>query len=272
MIEQQRTMEVPGAGIVRDGGPTTQHSEYPKHMRHPGYQRGTPDKEIKVVDETGRPTGQLRYAGGTSIRLPPVLVLNESQEEFHKSQGYETVGKSDPAAFARLVADAEPVQDNYKPIEYPKWSHGKLVRDAAEEADHLAALGIDKMGRPVESETMSEPVTGEPALETEANTLEVWPAVQGAAAGAESTSPKEREPWEEEIVALKAKIAALEAEKAPPVVTEPEQASASSTAPPEMTRGEKIKAGIARKKAEREAAEQAKALQDEVQAEAGEEE
>lgn len=292
MIEQHRTMEVPGAGIVRDAGPTTQHSEYPKHMRHPAYRRGKPDKEIKVTDENGQPTGRLVYMGGESIRLPPVLVLNEAQEEYHKSQGYETVGKSDPAAFARLVADAEPVAENYKPIEFPKWSHGKLVQDAAEEADHLAALGIDKHGIPLGAKAdkpLDELIAALPV------DVKHQMAVEGIA---HQVMQEAREDEEDEIAALEARLAALKAKKAAPVVEarikealgptctevieevgkiheerifkEQADAVAVEKAAKKAAHGERIKAGIARKKAEREAAAAGKALQDEVEAEAEE--
>jgi len=205
LIEQHREMLVPGQGIVRDRGPTKEYSEFPKHMTHPGFQPGTGDKEHKVMDENGNPTGRVYYSGGRSIRFPPVLVHTEAQEEYHASQGYVTIGKSDAAAFARAVATAVPVPEEHKPIEYPKWSHGKMVNNADEEAEHLRDLGIDALGRPLAS---SEP-PGDPVVNAEANTLEVWPAVSGAAA----QPPVATE--EEEIAALEARLAALKAARAP---------------------------------------------------------
>ena len=87
LAQTPRTMQRPGQGIVRDGGPATQHSEYPKHMVHPGFQPGTGDQEVKVPDpQTGKPW-RIAYVGGKSIRFPPVLAMDADQEAFHESQG-----------------------------------------------------------------------------------------------------------------------------------------------------------------------------------------
>lgn len=142
MIDQ-RTMQKPGEGIVRPGGSATEHQRYPLHMRHPGFQPGIPDKEIKVVDENGRPTGQLLYRGSQPIRYPDVLVHDADTEARHAADGYRPLGKSDPAAFAKAVAAAVPVKDSYQPVEYPKWVNGKLFNSAEEEA---AALGTEPPG------------------------------------------------------------------------------------------------------------------------------
>lgn len=127
MIEQ-RTLLTPGKGIVRADGPTTEHEEYPKHMVHRGYQPGFVGTKIES------PHGFSYYQGGTPIRFPPVLVMTKDQEEYHASQGYESIGKSDPAAFAKAVAEAAPLVGEYKPEEYPKWVNGKTVNSAEEEA------------------------------------------------------------------------------------------------------------------------------------------
>ena len=137
MIDQtaQRTMQQPGQGIVPAGRPTVDHKEYPKHMAHPQYQPGKPGPEIKS------PHGFSYNAPGTPIRFPPVLVKTAAQEEYHKSLGYETVGKSDPDAFNRAVGNGQiPDHVAYVPMEYPKWVMGKLVNNAEEEAKLVAAM------------------------------------------------------------------------------------------------------------------------------------
>lgn len=300
MIEQHRTMEQPGAGIVRDAGPNKQYEEYPKMMTHPGFRPGKADREIKVVDENGNPTGQLRYVGGESVRFAPVLVRNRMDEDYHASQGYEKPVKCDAAAFARLVADAQPVVENYKPIEYPKYVFGKIVYNAEQAEAWLIEMNINADGSPREAAPMSsEPsvlddLAGEPALDTDVNTLEVWPAVPGSAAGSEVASE------EDEIAAIEARLAVLKAKKAEPqhqisatTFGEGNEPQPRQQPEPDVTpaptaeyvaqriaimdvaaikaernaaRVAKIKATMARKKAEKTAA----ALRDEVQAEAGE--
>lgn len=142
MLDQNRTLLQPGQGIVRDAGPATNHSEYPKHMVHPGYRPGKAAKEVKLNDEAGNPGWKVAYVGGEAIRFPPVLVMDEKQEEFHKSQGYVSVGKSDPAAFARAVAAAAPPVETHVPEEYPKWivALGRSVNNAEEEAEALRVI------------------------------------------------------------------------------------------------------------------------------------
>lgn len=287
MIEQHRTMEVPGDGIVRDAGPNKQHEEFPRYMTHPAFRPGKPDKEIKVFNDAGQEVGK-RYMGGESIRFAPVMARTAAQRDEHLAAGYQDNGKTDAAAFQRLVASAEPVRESYIPIEYPKFVFGKIVDNAEEAEARLIELNINADGSPREAAPASseasvlDDLAGGPALDTEANTLEVWPAVPGAAAGSEAASE------EDDIAALEAKLAALRAKKGPPVTHDEavervtdvlaeiasEQASASSTAAPvaatkaekNAARVAKIKATMARKKAEKAAA----ALRDDVQAEAGE--
>lgn len=266
MIEQTREMLLPGAGIARDPGPTKQHEEFPRYMVHPGYQKGAPDKEIKELNENGSPTGRLFYRGGESIRFAPVLVRNAQDRDFHISQGYEDRGKSDAAAFARLVADAETVPENYKPIEYPKYCFGKIVNDAVEEEARLIEVNVNKDGTP--REASSEAPAAEPSVNAEVNTLDVFPGDPGSE--------------EDEIAALEARLSALKAKAAlspeRPFVVDAEAikdaVAAEAAAAPTMeefyektflpqkaakneARIAKIKATIARKKAEREAAEKA---------------
>lgn len=274
MIEQNREMLQPGEGIVRDPGPQKQHEEFPRYMTHPAYRRGKPDKEYKVLNESGQEIGK-RYMGGESIRFPPVLARSLADRDFHLSQGYVDNGKSDAAAFSRLVADAEPVQENYKPLEYPKYCFGKIVNDAAEEEARLIELNVNPDGSP--REAGSETPAAEPAIDAEVNTLDVFPGAQIAAVAALAGDPESEE---DEIAVLEAKLAVLKAKKdrtaqlkaeiaqleaeaepaaepaevtasADDIVQDAVAAEVAKEAPRKMTRGEKIAAGIARKKAER---------------------
>lgn len=124
-------MNQPGMGIVREPIPMTAHVEFPKHMRHPGFQPGTPDEEVKL------PGGKLAYAGGKSIRFPDVLVHGREQEEYHESLGYRSIGQSDPAAFARAVQAASPQAEVHQPVQYPKWVNGKIAHSIEDEAEIL---------------------------------------------------------------------------------------------------------------------------------------
>ena len=180
--QQQRTLQVPGQGIVTPPGPTRQYQEYPKLMRHPGYAPATIGQE--VVHESGK---FKYYVGGTAQRYPHVLVHSAMDEEHHKSLGYESKGSCSGAEFARMVQTYEPAPTVHVPEEYPKWVQGKLVKTAAEEA----AL----TGKPIE--TSSEPA-GAPALDTEVNTLTVF-------------KPKSDD---DEIAALEARLAEIKAKKA----------------------------------------------------------
>lgn len=130
---QPRTMQVPGAGIVPRGRPTTDFKEYPKMMTHPQYKPGKPSPPIK------HPSGFTYHGIGEPIRFPPVLVKHKADEEYHASQGYVSQGKCDAAAFDRAVgAGRIPEQVAYKPLEYPKWVQGKLCQNK-EEADRWEA-------------------------------------------------------------------------------------------------------------------------------------
>jgi hypothetical protein len=128
-------------GIVRDAPPVQTHNEYPKMMSHPAFQPAS------VGTEVTSPAGFKHHVGGTPVRFPPVLVKNEDDEEYYAAKGYVSQGKSDPAAFARAVATAAPVNTGYVPQRYPMWAGGVLVNNAEEEAAALAArqvqLGIE---------------------------------------------------------------------------------------------------------------------------------
>jgi hypothetical protein len=136
--------------IVRPEKPVTEHAEYPKHMTHPGYAPAVAAQPIP-----GDPQG--RYTHGSSERFPAVLVSNADDEEYYAAKGYVSVGKSDPAAFARAVAAAQPAQTNYKPVEYPKWAGGVLVNSAEEETAALAARRGQLAPPPVDAAPGAEP-------------------------------------------------------------------------------------------------------------------
>lgn len=263
----------PGQNVVVPPPPPQNFVEYPKMMTHPGFAPGVADKEIKVLDENGNPTGRVAYRGGRSVRYPPVLVMTADQEAQHASEGYCNSVSCDPAAFARAVASAAPAVLDYKPIQYPKWCHGKQVLDANEENEWLEELGIDADGKPVIKAKGNEQLAigtseapGEPALSAEANTLQVWP--QAAILDIESEV--------DEIAALEAKLAALKAKKAteqepvvtlnPEAVPEPLVMKEPTTEATELfatesaadrkkrEKSEKIKAGLARSKASKQKA------------------
>ena len=113
------------------------HREYPKMMQHPHFRKSqatklNPELNDKKSDFQGSPE-----------RFPPVLVHSEDDEELYTSQGYVTVGTSDPAAFARSVQSAPP--PDYKPLEYPKWLGGVLVTSADQEAELFPAQTAEVM-------------------------------------------------------------------------------------------------------------------------------
>ena len=128
--------------IVRGAPPERVHQKYPRHMTHPAYTPGSIGTEVKS------PGGFTYHVGGTPIRYAPVLVMDEGQEEYYKSQGYVTQGEFDPAAFAAAVATMRPAGEEYEPQEYPKWVGGKLVQNAEEEAraarERRVQLGIEE--------------------------------------------------------------------------------------------------------------------------------
>lgn len=206
----------PGEGRYSQPASPAQHVEYPKHMVHPGYQPGTIGQEVKS------PHGFSYYIGGTAIRFPPVLVMNADQEEMHAAQGYVSIGKSDPAAFARAAAAAVPVDPDHVPEPYPKWVAGRVVNSAAEEA---VALGQPAPEPPVEV------VPEKPAPELENARLRA------------------------ELAEMRA---LLESATAPPVVEPADPAESGprtiddllAADPATLTHGEKVRLGRHRAKAE----------------------
>lgn len=232
MSDSQRVMIRGHEAIIRDDPPTQTHNEYPKHMVHPGFQPGGIGAEITS------PHGFKYHAPGTSIRFPPVLVMNADQEEYQASQGYRVQGKSDPAAFARAVREMPvPVQDR---IEYPKWVGGVLCNSLEEEVaaaeKRRSQLGI-------------VPAPTEEAAEYEDD---------------ETDLPEPKTADQLRIEALEAQLAETNANMAkllallqPPATASTEPAALSEDVPKSvavkssLTHGQKIAAGRARKAAER---------------------
>lgn len=238
--------------IVHDEPPTQTHNEYPLHMVHPGFQPAT------VGEEVTHPSGRFKYhVGGTSIRFPPVLVLNADQRAYQESQGYVVQGKSNPDAFARAMQSlsTSPTQER---IEYPKWVGGVLCNSPEEEAvaaeKRRAQLGIVHK---TDQDYVAEGLEREDAM----------------IAGIKS-------PEQLQIEALQAQIAEMNANMAKLLALVPATAAApppdnldeirrlasageplidihKDTDPSSLTHGQKIAAGRARKAAER-AAQQGK--------------
>ena len=266
LAQTPRTMQRPGQGIVRDGGPATQHSEYPKHMVHPGFQPGTGDQEVKIADpQTGKPW-RIAYVGGKSIRFPPVLAMDADQEAFHESQGYKSIGRSDPAAFAAAVRAAVPQAEVHEPEQYPKWIAGlnRSVNSAEQEAEAYIAAGLAPP-HPLPVAASSEESTVEPpALTTEVKTLLERPdlaptddvrfSILEGKVDAIATTFSRLEGMLGRILDAQAPAAAPEPSVAtapakPARVTAPAKA-ATDRSPESIARGEKIRAGIAKRKAE----------------------
>ena len=266
LSQTPRTMQRPGQGIVRDGGPATQHSEYPKHMVHPGFQPGTGDQEVKIADpQTGKPW-RIAYVGGKSIRFPPVLAMDADQEAFHESQGYKSIGRSDPAAFAAAVRAAVPQAEVHEPEQYPKWIAGlnRSVNSAEQEAEAYIAAGLAPP-HPLPVAASSEESTVEPpALTTEVKTLLERPdlaptddvrfSILEGKVDAIATTFSRLEGMLGRILDAQAPAAAPEPSVAaapakPARATAPAKATADRS-PESIARGEKIRAGIAKRKAE----------------------
>jgi hypothetical protein len=181
--------------IIRDAPPTREHKEYPKYMTHPAYQPG------RVGEEVRSPAGFSYHVGGTPIRYPPMLVRDADQEEYYRSQGYVTQGKSDPAAFAAAVQAMPPPDENYRPKEYPKWVGDFLVNNREEEeaAAHKrrVQLGIEPPGEEDAPEiTPTDPV----------------PEIAHEAPPEPAPSPESNPPPAPQTALLDARMTALEAD------------------------------------------------------------
>ena len=100
------------------------HERYPLTMHHPHHAPATPSRYTEPrLDEWGKKIfGSEQFVQGMPDRLPPVVVLDEDQEEQHRAKGYTAAGHSDPAAFERAKAAPIPVGHDLK--EWPKWVNG----------------------------------------------------------------------------------------------------------------------------------------------------
>jgi hypothetical protein len=258
-------LQQPGQGIMKDKPPVTTHNEYPKHMAHPAFDPGCGDEEVKL------PGGKLVYRGGKPIRFPPVLVMDAQQEEYHISQGYESIGKSDPQAFARAVASLAPPVMDHKPIEYPKWipSANAIANNPEEEA---ALLGLDAPALDTEG---AEPGSHDAVLAAvdkviapsnfaDREIVDVLKKQNDAMAAQNAALQKQITEQADSMAQMKAMMERLLATGTNGPMAEAEDPPAKNTVAnkaPEMSKGEKIKAGIAKKKAAQ-AEKQAKEITD----------
>lgn len=117
------------------------YAEYPKAMVHPNYAPAVVERP-----SPGRPLlpGEAPQAAKAAV-FPPVTVMNEDQEEYHKSLGYLSTG-GDPAGHEPALPPG------YEPQEYPKWVGDQLVNCAEEEA----ALAPGEETEPAEEEETDE--------------------------------------------------------------------------------------------------------------------
>lgn len=200
LIQQQRTMQRPGEGIVPPSQPTKEHERYPMRMTHQGFAPAVTGERIAVGDPD-RPAFVYNKPG-TPMRYPHVLVHSEQDEEHHLALGYKSAGKCSPQEFTRLAQSNAPPIEFHVSVEYPKWVLGKLVKTAEEEA---ALTGKSK----------SSEVPGDtPQVDAEVNTLQVWPVAPEINVDAhtphETDAVAEVTPLTEEdfeIATLEAKIA-----------------------------------------------------------------
>jgi hypothetical protein len=204
----QRTMQVPGQGIVPAGRPTIDYKEYPKMMTHPQFQPGKPSPEIKS------PHGFTYHGIGTPVRFPPVMVKTPDDEAYHASLGYVSQGKTDPAAFDRAVGNGQiPEHVAYKALEYPKWVQGKLCQNSEEEQKVLGGPTMTQIAAEAE----------QPALDTEVAKLLDRPDI---AKSADQTRIAELEAKVDRLTDLLAKALKL---REGPVELEPYEAKFPST-------------------------------------------
>ena len=144
--------------------------KFPMVMRHPAFQPAIVSND-RTVDAEGREKW-VNAPPGKPIMWPPVTVLNEAQEELHRSRGY--VGSGDPVAlnhaevapeppgyvyqeYPRLLddgtldlgPDAPKPPDNFYPywVRMPGWPD-ELVEDQEAHAALLAKRGIEGPPRP----------------------------------------------------------------------------------------------------------------------------
>lgn len=279
LIQQQRTMQRPGEGIVPPSQPTKEHERYPMRMTHQGFAPAVTGERIAVGDPD-RPAFVYNKPG-TPMRYPHVLVHSEQDEEHHLALGYKSAGKCSPQEFTRLAQSNAPPIEFHVSVEYPKWVLGKLVKTAEEEA---ALTGV-----PVGGSTAAPEINVDAHTPHETDAVaEVTPLTEEdfEIATLEAKIAARREKTER-IARLKLELAELEGEAAPVVtlnaaavseplvmkdlvavvevsrdiaaaITQAVAAEAAQADPPaddaaarKLARSAAIKAGLAKRKADR---------------------
>lgn len=264
---------------------------YPKWMNHPHYRKGT----ATLVEGTDPVSGRkFKDYKGTSDRLPPLFVENADQEEHARMRGYLDPGEAPPAIahgaeYPLMMVhpdhvdaipdekvphsvDGGPVTIVVIPGKPEKYPH-VTVQDADQEAA-WRAKGYDRPGvcDPAAVQTaranphgignkggewpkiINGVLTQDPNAKPVENQYPMWITT--------GKDPNSGEPIGKAVADLAEHIAlckrlgmpepgAMPAPLAPAAPTRPEAHS-----PPALTRGQKIAATKARKKAERLAAEQ----------------
>lgn len=209
LIQQQRTMQRPGEGIVPPSQPTKEHERYPMRMTHQGFAPAVTGERIAVGDPD-RPAFVYNKPG-TPMRYPHVLVHSEQDEEHHLALGYKSAGKCSPQEFTRLAQSNAPPIEFHVSVEYPKWVLGKLVKTAEEEA---ALTGV-----PVGGSTAAPEINVDAHTPHETDAVaEVTPLTEEdfEIATLEAKIAARREKTER-IARLKLELAELEGEAAPVV-------------------------------------------------------
>lgn len=196
----------------------TGYAEFPKCLKHPEHR---PEQvELMPVKD---PQGNIIIPGRPRIEVhkPDVFVNNEREQAAWEAKGYKEPGRGDPEATLRALSgidlDYEPEDDS-----------GLPPGDRA--ASGLPAYPMWVGDRVVNSRAEHEALIGKSAMPD-----------------AVDVAKQKREDARRKLAAAQAELDAAEAELGASI--EPE----TEAAPVEMTRSEKIKAGIAAKKA-REAA------------------
>lgn len=133
--------------------------EFPMTMAHPHY---APAKLIPIEGTERRaPNGYIisQDVRGIPERYSPITVRNADEIEYYKAQGYEVVGKSDPAAYVRALAAPEVMA--YVPERYPMWVNGVLVKTKDEEESALSGSADMELDEPHQDYVQ----TGSPMLD-----------------------------------------------------------------------------------------------------------
>jgi hypothetical protein len=190
-----------------------EYSEYPLTLCHPGHVEAVPDEKVPHKDETTGAVTIIVVPGKPEI-LPHAVVHSAAEEKAWLARGYRRPGQSNPTAARDAVA--KPYVPGQVTHEWPKMVDGVLMQDPKTQAPGPTQY-------PKWITTGKDPNTGDPIGKTVASL--------------------------EEERALRAKVGlpppAVDLAPAPaPVAPAPSQA-------PAMTRGQKIAATKARKKAEK---------------------